>query len=554
MRKPILIIAAILLVTIGTGVALAFQSLTSVSAAAITPQAEITKTEGDVRYKTAGTVEWQTAKIGTTLGSNDMIETGSGASAEINFYDNARAQLGEKTNITLTMLYVDEQNPNNNQVKIKLSLGRLWNRIISLVDTEASYEVETSNTVSTVRGTAFDISIDEQGIEEISMVENNIDIQLKNLPEKTIALGQNKHIRLSPETIKKDAPLPEPQDIPESARSGAWLTINQEQDKEFDAVIKERVQKNEAQLIKLSPENPFYGMQRFAESVRVQLAPASEKENLQNQFTIRRAAEAGLLMQEGKSEKALEHINTFLPSEAQPNTRPSSFVAPLQNSVRQIIIDKKDGVSPEIIDRLRKQNILREGIHSLSPLPATQKPPLPQNDTAPREDAPAVPTAPIPGSIAPLSPTAPTSPLPLAPQPSPSPTPAPTPTTSPTAPTSSTIAPPPAPAPSPAPTPVTVLRLELRAPRTNIPAGDSLQLKPVFILSNGTTASPSGCTFSVSGDPIGSIDGSGLLRTKSPGGIVSVTSQCTDPSGKNFSASITVTALLLVPLNTTPIL
>lgn len=583
MRKTILIIVPALVVIIGIGGYLAFHSLTSVNAATPTPQAEIAKIEGDVRYRTAGTVEWQTGKVGTALHSNDMIETGKGASAEINFYDNARARLGEKTNITLTSLYIDEKNPNNNNVKITLSLGRLWNRIISLVDAKASYEVETSNTVSTVRGTAFDISVDEQGVEEISMVENNIDVQLKNAPEKKIALAQNKRIKFSPENLKKDAPLPEPEDVPETVKNDAWFSENKEQDKEFDAIIKERVQKNEAQLIKLSPENPLYGMQRFAENMRVQFAPPEKKQEIQDQYQIRRAAEAGLLIQEGKPDAALRHINEFLPQEAQDADQNAPFTTPLQNALRQIIIDKKDGIAPELLDRLQKQNIIRENIHNLDATPSDQKSPLPQTPPSPQGENPAtspqpLPTnpnplapqntmPPAPGTFLPKPPLSPLQPTPLpgtilprppitnllpinpVPQPAPLPTkntlqPVSTPTNTTTS--SQQIS------TTPLPT-ITVQHLELRAERTNIVAGEMLQLRPVFVLSNGSTVSPPGCTYTTSGDPIGSVDGNGLLHTKSPGGVVTIGTQCTDPLGHSFNSSLTITALLLSPMSTTPL-
>jgi chromosome segregation ATPase len=132
-------------------------------------------------YVEEGAVEINTGK-GWTAASDEMklkenveVRTGEGR-ATIVLHDSEILRLEPNTHIKLADL-------NQENIRIKQESGSTWNKVMKMTGTKG-YEVETPNTVATVRGTEFGITIDEiEEIVEAFVEEGNLGLAQKEAGE-----------------------------------------------------------------------------------------------------------------------------------------------------------------------------------------------------------------------------------------------------------------------------------------------------------------------------------------------------------------------------------
>lgn len=101
------------------------------------------------------TVNGNTPTVGMALNVGDVVATTVGAEAAIEFYNGSIVRLRENTTITIKKLTTDKD------VVLKQEKGQTWNRVTKLAGIN-SYRVETPNTVATVRGTGFKVTVDAE--------------------------------------------------------------------------------------------------------------------------------------------------------------------------------------------------------------------------------------------------------------------------------------------------------------------------------------------------------------------------------------------------------
>ena len=92
----------------------------------------------------------------------DKIETGSGSRALINFFDNSVTRLRDNTVLEISELDVNPDNRMETNILLKLDAGEVWSKVTKIVTQNSSFEVETYNTIAAVRGSAFDIAVNNE--------------------------------------------------------------------------------------------------------------------------------------------------------------------------------------------------------------------------------------------------------------------------------------------------------------------------------------------------------------------------------------------------------
>ena len=101
------------------------------------------------------TVNGNIPTVGMALNVGDVIATAIGAEAAIEFYNGSIVRLRENTTITIKKLTT------NKDVVLTQEKGQTWNRVTKLAGIN-TYAVETPNTVATVRGTGFKVTVDSE--------------------------------------------------------------------------------------------------------------------------------------------------------------------------------------------------------------------------------------------------------------------------------------------------------------------------------------------------------------------------------------------------------
>ncbi len=121
------------------------------------------------------TVNGNVPTVGMLLNVGDIVATTAGAEAAIEFYNGSIVRLRENTSITIKKLTT------NKDVVLSQERGQTWNRVTRLAGIN-TYRVETPNTVATVRGTGFKVTVDfertwvgvAEGAVNVQRVEDDI--------------------------------------------------------------------------------------------------------------------------------------------------------------------------------------------------------------------------------------------------------------------------------------------------------------------------------------------------------------------------------------------
>lgn len=166
---------------------------------AFTSTANITGLEGDVNYVKKGATEWQPASIGTILENGDKIGSKDNSWVEISFRAGHQAKLGSNSFMII----------NHMEIKTSLELfkGELFSKVKKLSKAEG-YEVKTSQSVASVRGTEFKVTIDENNGQTL------VSVYVGSVLAKEIITGAEVIVPAGKYVIIKENTAPtEPDDI-----------------------------------------------------------------------------------------------------------------------------------------------------------------------------------------------------------------------------------------------------------------------------------------------------------------------------------------------------
>lgn len=167
-KKLRLIISIIVIVCI---IGVAWFVFISDYAKAEKPKAQLIIESGTVQIKHMEE-SWINAEDGMYLYESDSIKTGDNSYASIIFFQSSIIRLDSNTEVTIKKLLNDIE---KTSVTIQQDSGRTWNTIsrISGID---DYNVETPTAVASVRGTSFNIDVDEEGISVVKVIKGIVNV------------------------------------------------------------------------------------------------------------------------------------------------------------------------------------------------------------------------------------------------------------------------------------------------------------------------------------------------------------------------------------------
>lgn len=210
-----------------------------------------------------------TPQQGFLLKSDDIVKTGASSKAAIRFLDQSVSRLDENTEVKISRLFINPLNKTETAVELVLQQGRVWSRVINLIDDLSHFQVKAKNTVAVAKKkAAFDVSISAKGRAKVSAVQNRVDLLVateKNVVETTLVKGFSAE-------MKTNVPVA-PQILPEKSGSeqDEWISDNLAQDKAYIATIKQENQDNFRDQVNLLPDNPLYAVKQLSENTKIAL-------------------------------------------------------------------------------------------------------------------------------------------------------------------------------------------------------------------------------------------------------------------------------------------
>jgi hypothetical protein len=300
MKKLLFILVPIVLIAI---LGVWFWSLASV------PDEErrtviLTVQEQGVSVREPGAAEWRRAEDGMEIGQGWSVRTDGSGRATIGFFGQGESRLDGRTEVTVTSAMLDEMNSTGVNVELDLGMGRVWSRVLRILDLDGSYAVRTSSVVATVRGTAFEVRQNADGSSEVTVNESAVEVGRPGAGEGSPdAVAEGFAV-----TFASDGSMGEPREIPYDATASPWFRQNGEADIAF--VERERELRIQAlrRLDGPRPDGMLSGAAALSERLHLALAKDDERARLAERYLARRYMRLIELVGQGKAGMAAQEF------------------------------------------------------------------------------------------------------------------------------------------------------------------------------------------------------------------------------------------------------
>jgi len=218
--------------------------------------AVVTVVQGTARVYAAGSTSGHLIKKGSVVKKDQEIKVSEKSRLELRFPDGTVMRLAEKTQLKMNAVSYNKLTDEKN-VKVNLSVGKLWARVKKLTTPDSTVEVRTSNAVAGVRGTVYRVNVDEDKSALVKVYDGSVyvanppkepsqttdkatlphqvagphevppPVHQVSMEEWTVIVKAMQQISISPQGVAT-----KPQDFDPKADADDWVKWNQERDKD----------------------------------------------------------------------------------------------------------------------------------------------------------------------------------------------------------------------------------------------------------------------------------------------------------------------------------
>lgn len=132
--------------------------------------AEIVSAKGDGWVRFISEEEWRQALIEQLLTAGDTLRTGSYGKMDVLFIDGTQIKVHTKTVLTIKEVRKPAEKKGTS---LALKVGEIWSRAKS---TPESLKIETPSATAAIRGTDWDIAVDENGTSYLTVLAGTVDL------------------------------------------------------------------------------------------------------------------------------------------------------------------------------------------------------------------------------------------------------------------------------------------------------------------------------------------------------------------------------------------
>lgn len=118
-----------------------------------TRSAQVSALEGSAQ-RSRGNGTRIALRVGSSVSQGDVVETGSSSRLEIRFNEGSLLRLGPGSKLQLAEAHFSG-GAARRKLNARLFFGKLWAKVVSVIQGEQKFQVETENAVAGVRGTTF---------------------------------------------------------------------------------------------------------------------------------------------------------------------------------------------------------------------------------------------------------------------------------------------------------------------------------------------------------------------------------------------------------------
>ncbi len=273
----------------------------------------------------------------------DSIKTGNDAQAILEA--DGRAQIVIDKNSTFQVEGLNKGSILDFGLRSKLQNGRIWPRLLKLMDLDSAFMIRTDQVVSTVRGTSYSFETDGN-LTKLWMEHGGVISKPKTGKSISNAAGQWATF----DAVRSESG----QAVSSTWMDQAWLDANRPQDIQFITDADALLTKALIAGGKSAPDAWSYGMSQWSESLHLSFA-GSKVPELYGQYSARRLGYIKDLIDRGKSGLAFYHLNNFENDLNQKLEKPDSksYRSGLQQALATLMLSMSNVQPGTLMFRLK---------------------------------------------------------------------------------------------------------------------------------------------------------------------------------------------------------
>ena len=166
-------------------------------------EATVTFIQGTVRAVSKGAPAGRELKKGDKINKDETIKVAGRSRLEMRCPDGTIMRFAEKSTVRMSEVRYNTQTSDKN-IKVNLSVGKLWAKVKQLTTPDSSVVVETSNAVAGVRGTVYRVNVEDDQSALVRVYDGSV--YVANPPRETAGKP--------PVVVSKPAEVPGPSQVP----------------------------------------------------------------------------------------------------------------------------------------------------------------------------------------------------------------------------------------------------------------------------------------------------------------------------------------------------
>ena len=178
------------------------------------------------------------------LKEKDQVVTGNDGYAAINFFDDSVSRLSNDTVVVLNKLdKVDDSNVRS-YIELSLKEGRLWTRVLNLVQSHSSFTVEANKLYVTAKKAAFDVAVNDKKT-DVQVFNHVVDISGPAVDQavsgQKVTMDSDKNVSVG--------------NLSSIEKSDDWVKTNLSDDKKYVADTEQRLLAAKIKSVGITPNN-----------------------------------------------------------------------------------------------------------------------------------------------------------------------------------------------------------------------------------------------------------------------------------------------------------
>lgn len=278
-----------------------FWSAGSVAAESL-PLIRVQAVKGDVEYKTGDT--WTVVQNEQEVHAGDRVKTGTDSEAQILWGDEGVTRIDPQTELVIDAAPTDGSGSQSAVIRLQVNAGRVWNRMLKLLDVDSAMEIRTSDVVATVRGTSYGIN-KLPGCTETVVAESVVSVTTASSTEETLIADNQTGIFGNADCSKP---------IRKLTSEDVWSAQEKGKDSQFDRDYMKSLRARFDARAKAAGSAPAW-IRDASEGMHLAFASGADREQLASAYAKRQLALA--VANPADAKKALARMRGLLPAMGQ---------------------------------------------------------------------------------------------------------------------------------------------------------------------------------------------------------------------------------------------